>query len=243
MANSRYLDFLAMTSDFEPNQYFGLWWDTETSVLDFLNVRYLLTDTTTKPPVSNRWSLVYDGPDGRIFENRTVLPRFYAVRNVLLEHRDPIFARQLREMAGKWPHTALLDHLELETQQMHDDFFYARPPDAPVATAEILEATPTSYLLRVRAPRWSLVASSVPWWPGWQIERNGQAVEPIRVNHAFIGFAVPEGTWDVRVRYAPATFRWGATVSLATILVLAVLCTRAPARARGRAGAGELLGY
>lgn len=230
MANSRYLDFLAATSDFEPNQYFGLWWDTETSVLDFLNVRYLLTDTTTRPPVSNRWSPVYDGPDGRIFENRTVLPRFYAVRNVLLEHRDPIFARRLGEMEGKWPHTALLDHLELETQEMHDDFFHARPPDAPIATAEILEATPTSYLLRVRAPRWSLVASSVPWWPGWQVERNGQAVEPIRVNHAFIGFAVPEGTWDVRVRYAPATFRWGATVSLGTVLVLSVLFASAHLR-------------
>ncbi len=218
MADSRYLDFLAITSDFDPNQYFGNWWDVETSVLDYLNVRYLLTDTTTKPPPPDRFVPVYDGPDGRIFENRRVLPRFYAPRNVLLVPNDPLFVRRLGQMDGKWPHTALLEQLELEDQRMRDDFFRPRPDDAPAASVEIVEAGPARYRLRVRAPRYTLVVSSVALRPGWKVERNGERTRPIRVNHAFLGFAVPAGTWDVEVWYAPATFWWGTLVSLLTIV-------------------------
>jgi uncharacterized membrane protein YfhO len=103
---------------------------------------------------------------------------------------------------------------------MHDDFFHARPEDAPVATSRIIEATPTSYRIHVKAPRYSLVVSSVPWWPGWKVERNGARVDPIRVNGGFLGFAVPPGELDVRVWYDPWTFRLGAIISLAAALTL-----------------------
>lgn len=218
MADNRYLDFLAITSDFDPNQYFGVWWDVETSVLDYLNVRYLLTDMTTRPPPPGRFVPVYDGPDGRIFENRHVLPRFYAARNVVLVPSDPLFVRRLGEMDHKWPHTALIEQLELEDPRMGDDFFRPRPDDAPVASVEIVEPGPARYRLRVRAPRHTLVVSSVALRPGWKVERNGERTRPIRVNHAFLGFAVPPGTWDVEVWYAPATFWLGTIVSLLTVV-------------------------
>jgi uncharacterized membrane protein YfhO len=115
---------------------------------------------------------------------------------------------------------ALLDELQVEAPQMHDDFFKPRPADAPMAKADIVRATPTDYRLHVTAPRWSLVVSSVPWWPGWKVERNGARAEPIRVNGAFLGFAVPPGELDVRVWYDPSTFRLGAIVAAATLAAL-----------------------
>lgn len=44
--------------------------------LDFLNVRYLLTDPDVH--LAGRWIEVYRGADGALFENRSVLPRFFS---------------------------------------------------------------------------------------------------------------------------------------------------------------------
>jgi hypothetical protein len=149
-----------------------------------------------------------------------VLPRFYAARNVIIEFRDPVFEQKLKDMNDKWSHTALLDELKLENQQMHDDFFHPRPADAPIATVEILEAHPREYRMKVKSPRYSLVVSSVPWWPGWKVERNGARIDPIRVNGAFLGFAVPEGELDVRVWYDAWSWRLGVIASIATVIAL-----------------------
>ncbi len=217
MANGRYVGLLAHVVGYDPSEYFARWPDWEHPLLDYLNVRYVLTSAGGQLPP--RFQLRYDGSDGRLFENTEVRPRFFAVRNVIIEFNDARYAQRLKEHRD-WAETALLGELKLESQQEHDDFFKPRPADAPVATAEIVKSTPTDYRLHVRAPRWSLVVSSVPWWPGWKVERNGARVHPIRVNGAFLGFAVPPGELDVRVWYDPWTFRFGAIVALATLAAL-----------------------
>ncbi|HEX6084293.1 MAG TPA: YfhO family protein, partial [Thermoanaerobaculia bacterium] len=86
------------------------------------------------------------------------------------------------------------------------------------------------------APRWSLVVSSIPMWPGWKVERNGVKIEPIRVNGAFLGFAVPPGTSYVRVYYSPWTWWVGLGLAVVGVFVLALLAVYA-ARRRGISGA------
>jgi hypothetical protein len=218
MANGRYIGFLSLVTTYDAQDYFARWNDFDTRLLDYLNVRYIITPWMGELPAP-RYAMVYDGRDGRIFENRDALPRFFPVRNVVIDFNDDSFYRRLRELTD-WRETALLDKLELENRQQHDDFFKPRPLDAPLATSEILEATPTSYRLHVKAPRYSLIVSSIPWWPGWKIERNGTRAEPIRVNGAFLGFAAPPGELDIHVWYDPWTFRYGLIVSALTIVAL-----------------------
>lgn len=233
MANARYFDFLARTAVFKPDEYFAFWDDQASHVLDFLNVRYVMADPGVVISDRSRYALRYEGPDGRIYENTTVLPRFYAPRNVVVDFDDKGFDRRLREMDDKWSHTALLDELELENQQMHDDFFNARAADSPEARVKIVESSAREYRLTTTAPRYTLVASSIPWWPGWKVERNGKRIDPIRVNSAFLGFAVPPGETNVRVWYDPWTWKVGAGVSLVTIIALIVIGTfYSTARAR-----------
>jgi membrane protein YfhO len=217
MTNGRYIGLLSWITDYDATNYFAEWNDWEKHFADYLNMRYVITSWHGELPP--RYRLVYDSFDGRIFENTEVLPRFFAVRNVVIDFKDDSFLRRLKETDG-WSHTALLDHLELENRQMGDDFFQPRSPGAPVATAKILQAKPTDYRLYVKAPRYSLVVSSIPWWPGWKVERNGARIDPIRVNGGFLGFAVPPGELDVRVWYDPWTFRFGSIVAAATLAAL-----------------------
>jgi hypothetical protein len=226
MANQRYVDFMQLAGGLDMKNYYA-WWekDIELPSLDFLNVRYIAAYRDTVIRDRSRFQLVWKGDDGAIYENRNALPRFYAVRNVVAVFPRAAFRRRLRELSD-FSQTALLDQLKLENQRMHDDFFRPRPSDSPLAKATIVDATPTDYRLHVSAPRYSLVVSSVAWWPGWRVERNGQSIDPIRVNGSFLGLAVPPGEWDVRVWYAPASFRAGVAVSLLTLASLAAIAIR-----------------
>jgi hypothetical protein len=58
--------------------------DANRPELEFLNVRFLLGEPDANP--GGRWKLIYRGPDGTLWENPAVLPRFFArdaeVRNL-----------------------------------------------------------------------------------------------------------------------------------------------------------------
>ena len=217
MVNAQYINLLSLIIDYDAANYFAEWNEFERAYIDYLNVRYVVgTPNAQLPP---RFRMLYDGKDGRIFENAGALPRFFAVRNVILEFRDAHFHQQLKQTEG-WAHTAFLENLKIEVEEQRDDFFKPRPDDAPLAQVKIVEAEPTEYRLHVKAPRYSLIVSSVPWWPGWKVERNGARIEPVRVNGGYLGFAVPAGELDVRVWYDPWTFRFGAILALATLVGL-----------------------
>lgn len=81
----------------------------------------------------------------------------------------------------------------------------------------------TDYRMSVDAPRYSLIVSSIPWWPGWRVERNGERSDAIQVNGTFVGFVVRPGTTNVRVYFSSRTFNFAALTSLLTLAVLAAL--------------------
>jgi Bacterial membrane protein YfhO len=214
MANGRYIGLLSLIINYDAANYFAEWNEFERRLIDFLNVRYIVaTPNAVLPP---RYRMLYDGVDGRIFENPDALPRFFAARNVILEFRDTYFQQKLR-FTEDWANTAFLENLDIEAEEQRGDFFKPRPDSAPMATTQILAASATEYRLHVKAPRYTLIVSSVPWWSGWKVERNGARIEPVRVNGGFLAFTVPPGDLDVRVWYDPWTFRFGAIIALATV--------------------------
>jgi uncharacterized membrane protein YfhO len=55
----------------------------------------------------------------------------------------------------------------------------------------------------------ALVATSLPDWPGWVAESNGRPLPLETVNHAFVGFWLEPGRYDVRVSYRPVSWALG----------------------------------
>jgi hypothetical protein len=220
MSIAPYVLTLRLITGYEVEEYHAHWRDVQKRFLDFLNVRYILLPLHAEPP--ERFTRVYHGSDGWIAENPDVLPRFFPVRQVFLEERRETFHREMQSFES-WATGAWLNELEPENERMRREFLAKWPADAPMAKLTILEAENAHYRLHVRAPRYTLVVSSIPWWPGWKVQRNGVEFQPIRVNGGFLGFAVPEGEVDVRVWYDPWTFRLGAIASSATLAVLIAL--------------------
>jgi hypothetical protein len=177
-------------------------------------VRYVIGDLDFDPGDPRRYQLVYDGRDGRIFENRDVKPRFFAAHDVVLEFRHDRFAQTLTE--HDFSKQTVVNILPVESDRMRNDLL--APKSDP--NVQIVEASDTNFRLRIRSPRHALIVSSQPWWPGWRVFRNGQRVTPQLVNGAFLGFTIPPGDWDIRVDYLPASFYGGLAGAMFTALLL-----------------------
>lgn len=219
IASARYAQVLRATMKYDTSQYYPGFHEPDAPILDYLNVRWLLTERGVQLD-PDRYTIRYDDKDGMIWENRSVLPRFFAPRNVFLvpdysqlaTHRD-------------WPNTAFVTRLP-NSRVIDRDLLHPRPPNAPIAKVEILRSRGDEYELRAIAPRHALVVSSISFWPGWTVKHNGKTLEPLLVNGAFLGFIVPPGEGIVRVRYFPLSFWLGMLVAVLTIVALVIVARR-----------------
>jgi hypothetical protein len=86
-------------------------------------------------------------------------------------------------------------------------------------TVEIVSEAATRIELDVsRSHRGHLVLAK-PHYPGWKASVDGVDRPLLRANYAFMAVEVPAGRSRVTVRYEPASVRWGAALSLGTLLV------------------------
>jgi hypothetical protein len=78
IASARYLDVLkTRTRSFDATAYYQKLNDPDTPLLDELNVRWLVTEPRVEVDRAH-YRLVYDGADGRVWENLRVKPRFHS---------------------------------------------------------------------------------------------------------------------------------------------------------------------
>jgi hypothetical protein len=206
MAYGDYLGFLRVLEGYNTADYFAKWNDAGTPLLDFLNVKYVVSAPGETLANGERYHQVYSGKDGTIFENATVLPRFFAPRSVIIASHRETFAKRLAQHTD-WAGIALVE----------------RPVAArtgPPATVTLLPSSGSDFRMRVHASQPSLIASSITFFPGWRVTYNGRSLEPVGVDGPFLGFTIPSGDGEVRVHYAPASFYGGLAASLFTIGVL-----------------------
>ena len=79
MANGRYIALLQReTRGFDTRAYYAKWRDADTPLLDEVGARWVLAEAGVDLPDRARYRLVYDGPDGRLYENRHARARFFA---------------------------------------------------------------------------------------------------------------------------------------------------------------------
>ena len=214
MANGRYLGVLRLLANLETNDYFSKWQNMKTPLLNYLNVRYLVGSRDLNPDDPARYRMVYDGRDGRIFENLDVKPRFFAAHDIALEFRHGMFAQTLTE--NDLSKKTVVNILPVDSDRMREDLL--APKSDPVV--RIVEANDPDFRLHIRSARHALIVSSQPFWPGMRVSLNGESIRALAVNGVFLGFTIPPGDWDVRVDYIPASFYTALAAAILTVLAL-----------------------
>ncbi|MFL6248344.1 MAG: YfhO family protein [Thermoanaerobaculia bacterium] len=209
MALHSYETFLQTMTGWEPRSYYEKWTDTETPVIDFLNARYVITEPA-RELAGPRYEQRYAGRDGRIYENRNVLPLFFGVRQVLP-------GGELRTHTD-WRYTAIVSRLPRRFLAE-----LSQPWTGEDARVEIARKGVSKYTLRIHAPRTTLIVSSIANAPGW---RAGD-FPVVNVNGPFLGFVVPRGEHVVDVVYRPLSFFIPAILAAITLVVMSVMMLRA----------------
>ena len=222
MANGKVLGVLRVFTGYTSDSYFGMLKDVSHPIIDYMNVRYVMT-SAGETLEGGQWEEVYSGKDGRIYRNHEAMPRFFPVRHILMEFDDEA-RKQILLGNRDWANAAVVQRLPSALMPLaHDDLFGPRKDEAWPATLNLVAAESDRFRMTVDAPRWTLIVSSQPDWPGWKVVRNGaEGLKTIRVNEAFMGFLVPPGRSEIEVYYAPLSYWMGVWISISALLVLAV---------------------
>ena len=177
--------------------------------LSFLNVRWAMTAPGGHIPAG--WTLVHADEGGSLFENPHVLARAFVPKEV---YREPDPKREMAVLR------AISDYGERGVASVAPG---SSPPrtwvgngPASVAIARY-EAQELAMDVRAQAP--ALIATSVVAWPGWRLTLDGQPAPTASYNHAFLGFLVPPGRHRAVLTYWPASFTWGAWLSLGSLVL------------------------
>ena len=216
-----YVEFLNATCGYPPADEFKQIRDINAAALDFLNVRYLLSPPGRASP-AEKWSPVYGGADGTVFENRQAIPRVFAPATVSLLHSADrvrananamtLFGDALSGIAGMrdWRSRACV--LGGETREIAN-------PAADVT--EYRESTNRiSFRARSSGAETILVASVVQDG-GWSArDETGAAVETSLANGPFLALRVPRGDHRIFLKYRPPGIALGGGISLASLVAV-----------------------
>ncbi len=191
----------------------GMWFnridDPTKPFLAFLNVRYFLVPVDYATPPG--WRSVASGPGARLLENERVLARAFVPRRIYCDDNNDGQLATLKSIQDFGVEGVA--GLGCATPQWRDN-------GRAVAQVQRYDANAMSVAVQAAAP--TLVATSIPAWPGWQVHVDGDASQPIFYNHAFLGVQVPAGNHLVTLNYLPRGVLIGGLISgLAAVLLIA----------------------
>lgn len=207
----------------------------DSPILDLLGARYVLA---TGAPYLPGLELVHRS-DLTIYENPGALPRAFLVDDVRVLPDAHAVLQAMSEksfLPGSWAYSeSPIPGLEGSSPPASTGSS-ANPADNPWAaapggtasgnslsspgSAEVEILDDEDVRVRVEAKRTALLVHVNSWYPGWKASVDGRGTPLYRVDHAFQGVVVEPGRHEVVFRYAPASFLWGAALSLAGILAI-----------------------
>ena len=217
-----YVEFLDATAGYFPPDYFKVLRYFGSPALDFLNVRYLVSEKANED-LPGKWKGVYAGMDGAVFENRDVLPRVFAPGRLQVLARDPRrgrvvhavreFGQPLRDFLGRGNFAS--DGIALST---HEGF----PTHAQsylngrLTPSGLTESTNHVAFRAVVSERSAIAVTSYVQDGGWTARAGERELPTGLVNGPFLALLLPVGEYDVQLRYTAPGFTAGAAVSAGT---------------------------
>ena len=223
-----YMEFLDRTCGYSYADYFKKLGNLDAPALDFLNVRYVL-DEPGAPAPGARWRPVYSGADGTVFENARVLPRAFSPARIRRVSPPPprpwpvldaakAFGPAFPQLAAMddWRTTVwLLDEGETETD------------NGAVKISSYAERTNSaSFDARVAGGAPAFVVLSLVQDGGWSARDDSGEIRTLLANGPFLALRLEPGSHRIRLVYRPPGLLLGASISIATMALLAALWFR-----------------
>ena len=191
-------------------------------LLAMMNLKYFVVPGNARVG-GDEYALRFDNGQARIYEKRTVLPRAYLVH----------CARVIGNLRG------VLAHLTGGQFDPRTEVVLDAQPEIPLPAggaarrgeeAWIVRYAPDEVVVMCRLEEAGILFLGDVWFPGWEVSVDGLPGRIHQANYAFRGVALARGTHRVVFRYRPASFRYGAVVSIAALALVAAALAAAARR-------------
>lgn len=174
-------------------------------LLDILNVKYL-TVGPQQPLSMQGLEQVYEGEDGRAYENTDVLPKAFFADSVITVDSPRRAIDLIKGGSG----------VNLRTTAVVEsgDPLPANPDTA--ASVEVTSYGPREITLSTeRSSDGFLVLSEIYYPPGWTATVDGQPATIYKTDYILRGLQVPAGEHEIGLRFDPDSYIWGSRISWA----------------------------
>ena len=174
-------------------------------------------------------------------------------KNIRLVHRFPQYFSWLYELNSVVPRAYLVNKYSVETDAfsvlrrlsdsgldpLHEVVLNTKisltPSPAFSGNVEIQRYENSAVTIATAANSESLLVLTDSFYPGWKAYVDGIDTAILRANHFYRAVRIPRGEHEVVFRYEPQSFRIGAMISLATLLLMILTSIGVLIRQRKRA--------
>jgi hypothetical protein len=184
------------------------------TLLNLLNVKYLISSFS----LTDKDFKLVRGGKVKLYENRGVLPRAYAVPTVRVLKDDEEVLNVIKRVDFN-PREALLI-TRGEYEKVEKDFHKEKGllPNNFKGYVKILKYSPNQVEIETSGNDSGFLVLADNFYPGWDVYVNGREETVLRVNYNFRGVALPRGKNRVTFTFDPVSFRIGASLTLITLL-------------------------
>ncbi len=188
-------------------------------ILDLLGVRYVITNEGVVP--GDGVNVAVDFGDLQIVERSGVTARDLIVFGASVSDDETALARMRQPTWDSSREVVLSDGQSIAASR---------------ESVAVLpqQRTPTYWRARVSLPQDGYLLQREAWYPGWHARIDGKDVPVVRADVLYRGVPVPAGEHDVEVSFDSASVQRGALLSLAGLIVVALVLALPIIRTRVR---------
>jgi len=195
------------------------------SLIDETSASSVPLDAALSQP--ERWRLVEEGAEARVYENLRALPRAWLTNEVLTVTGD--------EALHTIKSGTLKDGRAFDPQQtvlLEEPVNFTTSNADRNASVTVTSLSDTRMEVRTVSNTANFLVTSDAYYPGWRVLIDGQQAKLYRADYAIRGLVIPPGQHLVTFIYEPKSFYAGATISALTMLIASVIAVVARFRRR-----------
>ena len=193
-----------------------------TRILDMLNVKYLIV---SKEIDTEGYRLVNKSEAAYLYENMRVLPRAFLVGSFKVLRKEEDVASRFKSKEFDPAQEVILE--EEPKSYIVPSISYIVKTKYDVRTTndekvEIVKYTPNEVVIKavVNSPKFLVLSDS--YYPGWKAYVDGTREKIYVANYALRAVYLNAGEHAVRFVFDPLSFKLGASLSITTLLFLAL---------------------
>ena len=181
----------------------------DSPIVDLLNVRYVLAagEGVARMAAFSKFRHVRSVPGGELFENTSVLPRFFLVHQA----RAASSLAEARKAMGE---------IDLRRTGIVDETMDLASNGDAADEVRTLSYSPNALEISTSTSRGGLLVLSETYYPGWKAWVDDRPARIYPTDIALRGVVVPAGAHRVRMEFRPAILPISLSISFATAILL-----------------------